>query len=156
MNACITTHTLIQKVRHGLSHGVGAEVTGAFACALTRISTCTANHSLNGVISDKYEAIITADVFLDHNYLLVLQREHSEAVPPLDGADMSPLLNLLSFFIRCLIGCFSHSLVMWWHLVYLRVYRSCWRSGSFLAAADYWHDFFFFFETNENCPMWNI
>ena len=70
--------------------------------------THTANHSLNGVISDKYEAIITADVFLDHNYLLVPQREHSEAVAPLDRADMPPSLSFLSFLVRCLIG----SLVM--------------------------------------------
>lgn len=62
----------------------------------TCTGTRTANHSLNGVISDKYEAIITADVFLDHNYLLVLQREHSEAVPPPDGADMPQSLSLLS------------------------------------------------------------
>lgn len=110
MYACTTTNTLIQEVTSPrfvqLGRGVGTEVTGAFACALTRTGAHTANHSLNGVISDKYEAIITADVFLDHNYLLVLQREHSEAVPPPDGADM-PSLSLLSFFIRCLIGCFQ-------------------------------------------------
>lgn len=66
-----------------LSRGGGAEVTGAFACTVTRSGT--ANESLDGVISDKYEVIITADVFLDYNYLLVLQRGHSEAVPPPDG-----------------------------------------------------------------------
>lgn len=50
-----------------------------------RTDTRTANDSLNGVISDKYEVIIARGVFLDHNYLLVLQREHSEAAPPPDG-----------------------------------------------------------------------
>lgn len=45
-------------------------------CASAR----TAVDSLNGVISDKYEVIITRDVFLDHNYLQVLRRERSEAL----------------------------------------------------------------------------
>lgn len=104
MYACTSSNALIQEVTSPrfvqLSQGIGAEVTGAFACALTR----TANHSLNGVISDKYEAIITADVFLDHNYLLVLQRGHSKAVPPPDGADMPPSLSLPSFSLLLFAG----------------------------------------------------
>lgn len=101
MYACTSSIALIQEVTSRrfvqLSRGIGTEVTGAFACVLTRTGARTANHSLNGVISDKYEAIITADVFLDHNYLLVLQREHSKAVPPPDRADMPPSLSLPPF-----------------------------------------------------------
>lgn len=79
MYECTTTSTLIQKVRSPrfvqLSRDVSAEVTGAFAGS-------TANHSLNRVISAKYEAIITAHVFLDHEYLLVLQKAQRGSLYP--------------------------------------------------------------------------
>ncbi|CAG00479.1 unnamed protein product [Tetraodon nigroviridis] len=93
MYACGTTHTLIQEVTSPqfvqLSSGVSAEVTGAFACA-------TANHPLNGVISDKYEAIITAHVFLDHNYLLILQRAQQGSLFP--GRSRYATIAQLSIF----------------------------------------------------------
>lgn len=115
MYACTTTSELMQEVTSPrlvqISRGMGAEVTGAFACAPAHTGARSANYSLNGVISDKYEAITTADVFLDHNYLLVLQREHSEAVPPPDGADMPPSLSLLTFFYSLLDRLFSGTLL---------------------------------------------
>lgn len=110
MYACTSTNTLIQEVTSPrfvrLSRGVSVEVRGVFACALTRTGAGTANHSLNGVISDKYEAIITADVFLDHNYLLILQRAQSGSPSP-GRSRYATIAFFLSFFICYFLSCFT-------------------------------------------------